>query len=151
MFPSAFSLSSPASPDVDLTNVLYEGWNVSVPRLFFANGQRDPWRDATLSADNASTAVGSGSGGQGTDEMPIRVGDGYHCSDLIVRNAEVDGTVEGVQQAALGYIATWLGEWNATATTTTTNETESGSGSRKREEGQVEKRRWPVTSWNKDV
>lgn len=132
MFPTAFP--SPPSPDVSLTNILYEGWNVSESRLFFANGQKDPWRDATVSADNVT--VGS------TDEMPIRVGDGYHCSDLITENGVVDGTVLEVQQDALGYIKTWLGEWNAT-TTEKRGEVE--------ERGEFYKRRWPVTSWNKDV
>ena len=38
MFPAAFS--SPPVPDVEKTNIAYDGWNVTIDRLFFANGQR---------------------------------------------------------------------------------------------------------------
>lgn len=75
--------------------------------------------------------------------MPIAVGDGYHCSDLLTANAVVDGTVLGVQQEALGYIRTWLGEWNSTSG----NATKRGEFM---ERGELYKRRWPVTSWEKE-
>ena len=38
MFPEKFS--SPPSPSVFEVDSLYQGWNVNVDRLFFANGLR---------------------------------------------------------------------------------------------------------------
>ncbi|EPQ59204.1 peptidase S28 [Gloeophyllum trabeum ATCC 11539] len=101
MFPEAFP-TWPV-PNVTATNAKYHGWNLQVDRLFFANGQRDPWREATVSADGVYVPS--------TPTQPIAVGDGYHCSDLIVANAEVDATVMNVQNEALGYMKTWLSQW----------------------------------------
>ncbi|TFY55376.1 hypothetical protein EVG20_g9337 [Dentipellis fragilis] len=63
----------------------------------------DPWRDATVSADNHTVAS--------TPSQPIFVGDGFHCSDLKTSAAQVDPTIAKVQTAALGYMKTWLAEW----------------------------------------
>ncbi|KAG1743382.1 hypothetical protein EDB19DRAFT_1633224 [Suillus lakei] len=49
MFPQVFA-SPPETPTAE-TNAMYAGWNMNVPRLFFANGLRDPWRGGTVSAD----------------------------------------------------------------------------------------------------
>ena len=38
-FPQAFP--RPRSPNVDRVNRLYHGWDVSIERLFFANGERE--------------------------------------------------------------------------------------------------------------
>ncbi|KAG6809627.1 hypothetical protein H0H92_015482 [Tricholoma furcatifolium] len=87
---------------VNRTNELYEGWNVKHDRFFFANGMRDPWRDATVSADGVNI--------QSTDEQPIAVGDGFHTSDLLAASA-VDPTVLAVQEKGLSYMKSWLAEW----------------------------------------
>ncbi|EKM56364.1 uncharacterized protein PHACADRAFT_253438 [Phanerochaete carnosa HHB-10118-sp] len=97
-FPQAFS--QPPVPNVQSVNSAYKGWNVSIDRLFFANGQRDPWREATVSADGATSVS--------TAEQPIAVGDGFHCSDLISDNGAVDPTVLAVQQRGLASIKAWL-------------------------------------------
>ncbi|EIW74346.1 peptidase S28 [Coniophora puteana RWD-64-598 SS2] len=112
-FPQAFP-GGPPAPTVAQTNAEYMGWNVSVPRLFFANGLRDPWRGATVSADargrgaNANADTNTSSRWQ-----PVYEGDGFHCSDLSVRNGAVDATVAGVQRAGLGYVRAWLGGFRA--------------------------------------
>ncbi|GJE96313.1 serine carboxypeptidase S28-domain-containing protein [Phanerochaete sordida] len=97
-FPEAFP--KPTAPNVQFVNEAYKGWNVSIDRLFFANGQRDPWRESTVSADGATT--------RSTNEQPIAVGDGFHCSDLITENGSVDPTVLAVQQRSLTFMKTWL-------------------------------------------
>ncbi|KAI6101248.1 peptidase S28 [Pisolithus sp. B1] len=101
MFPQKFS--SPPQPAVAQVDEDYEGWGVEVDRLFFANGQRDPWREATVSSDFIYKAS--------TDTQPIYVGDGFHCSDMITENGVVDATIANVQSAALGYMKTWLAGW----------------------------------------
>jgi len=98
MFPQAFP--KPPQINVDKTNIKYKGWNVHVNHLFFANGQRDPWREATVSADGLNI--------QSTSQQPIAVGDGYHCSDLSTANANVDNTVKAVQTKALAAIGPWI-------------------------------------------
>ncbi|KAG1817240.1 serine carboxypeptidase S28-domain-containing protein [Suillus subaureus] len=90
MFPQAFAY--PPQPTTAQTDIMYAGWNVNIPRLFFANGLRDPWRDATVSADGLNKS--------NTLSMPIYEGDGFHCSDMITENGIVDSTIAAVQEAA---------------------------------------------------
>ncbi|KAG6839817.1 hypothetical protein C0991_011337 [Blastosporella zonata] len=101
MFPGAFP--DTVDVQVDRTNNLYEGWNVNLDHLFFANGIRDPWKDATVSA--AGITVTS------TASQPIEVGDGFHCSDLITSRGTVDPTIRAVQVKALSFMQTWLATW----------------------------------------
>ncbi|KAF8827103.1 hypothetical protein HHX47_DHR5000888 [Lentinula edodes] len=93
----------PMAAGVANVNKQYTGWNVSVDRLFFANGQRDPWREATVSADGVDVAS--------TNTQPIAIGDGFHCSDLLTSAGTVDKTVRAVQTEALSFMKTWLAEW----------------------------------------
>ncbi|KAK0437340.1 peptidase S28 [Armillaria borealis] len=97
-FPEAFSTAP--LPDADRINALYGGWGVKNTRLFFANGKRDPWREGTVSAVN-STAVS-------TDDQPIGLSNGFHCTDLVVALAAPDDTVVAVQDSFLVYVEKWL-------------------------------------------
>ncbi|KAG2357279.1 peptidase S28 [Suillus spraguei] len=101
MFPEAFA--SPPNTHTAKTNAMYAGWNVNVSRLFFANGLRDPWRGATVSADGLNKP--------NTTNMPIYESDGFHCSDMFIDNGAVDPTIAVVQAAALMYMKEWLAEW----------------------------------------
>ncbi|KAI0725259.1 peptidase S28 [Fomitopsis betulina] len=105
MFPEAFS--EPPTPRANETNKVYEGWFVQADRLFFANGQNDPWRDATVSADGTSFPS--------TALQPITLGDGFHCSDLSLANAEVDKTIAAIQAIGLASMKDWLTVWEAPA------------------------------------
>ncbi|KAF8969331.1 serine carboxypeptidase S28-domain-containing protein [Flammula alnicola] len=100
MFPAAFPV--PPVPNTLATNTKYRGWNVRIQNLFFANGVRDPWRDATVSADGLNV--------QSTASQPIAVGDGFHCSDLGA-SAAIDPTIAAVQTKALASMKTWLAAW----------------------------------------
>lgn len=97
-FPEAFSTAP--LPDADHINALYGGWGVKNTRLFFANGKRDPWREGTVSAVN-STAVS-------TDDQPIGLSNGFHCTDLVIALAAPDDTVVAVQISFLVYVEKWL-------------------------------------------
>lgn len=105
MFSDVFSESNPPpmAQGVAKTNEAYHGWNVSVEHLFFANGQRDPWREATVSADGVNV--------QGTDSQPVAIGDGFHCSDLSIASGAVDSTIKTVQDKWFATIPGWLAEW----------------------------------------
>jgi hypothetical protein len=63
----------------------------------------DPWREATTSSDLHPR--------QSTDTQPIAISDGFHCSDLVTQNGDVDPTVKAVQVLANQYMTKWLGEW----------------------------------------
>jgi len=122
-FPEKFG--SPPEPDTKQVNQDYLGWFVEVDRLFFANGERalapyspyplyqciplnktgDPWREASVSSDFVTRTS--------TDMQPIYLSGAFHCSDMRTRSA-VDPTVAKVQNAALGYMKTWLTGWPGT-------------------------------------
>lgn len=116
MFPQKFS--SPPSPSTFEVDCTYQGWDVNVDRLFFANGLRmdtpvssawfvlttyiigDPWRGETVSADGLNKI--------NTTTQPIYEGDGFHCSDLLTASGALDETIYVVQMAALEYMKAWL-------------------------------------------
>ncbi|KAJ3511571.1 hypothetical protein NLJ89_g4020 [Agrocybe chaxingu] len=100
MFPAAFK--TPPIPNVWRTNIKYHGWDVRTKNLFFANGIRDPWKDATISAEGLNITS--------TIQQPIGLADGFHCSDLGVSGA-VDPTIAAVQQQALASMKAWLKTW----------------------------------------
>ncbi|KAF8903046.1 peptidase S28 [Mucidula mucida] len=101
-YPEAFS--EPPTPSADAVNKAYGGWGVQNDRLFFANGKRDPWREATVSALN-STATS-------TDRQPIGLSNGFHASDLVMRLAAPDQTIVDVQNSFLEYAGEWLAEFS---------------------------------------
>ncbi|KAH7916581.1 peptidase S28 [Hygrophoropsis aurantiaca] len=103
MFPQKFK--TPPTPGVNAINKNYEGWNIKVDRVFFANGLRDHWRDATVSADGLHKA--------NTTMQPIYLTDAFHGSDMIAANAKVDPSVLTVQKAGLAHMKTWLSTWSA--------------------------------------
>ncbi|KAF9556830.1 hypothetical protein CPC08DRAFT_74131 [Agrocybe pediades] len=106
MFPGAFSTSS--VPNTLATNVKFHGWNVRIKNLFFANGIRDPWKDATVSA--AGINVPS------TDSQPIGLGDGFHCSDLLT-SSNIDPTILAVQNQGLAAMKKFLASWKPSGKT----------------------------------
>ena len=67
----------------------------------------DPWREATLSADGVNV--------QSTSSQVVAVSDGFHCSDLLTRNARVDDTILEVHTQALASMKTWLADWTPTS------------------------------------
>jgi hypothetical protein len=101
MFPAAFK--APPNPRAAETNARYKGWDVQTERLFFANGKRDPWRDATVSAEGLHKAS--------TPLQPIALSDGFHGDDMTTQSGMVDASLGAVQQQALAAMATWLVDW----------------------------------------
>ncbi|KAJ7124302.1 serine carboxypeptidase S28-domain-containing protein, partial [Mycena epipterygia] len=98
MFPAAF----PEPPKIQAvqTNRLYAGWNVTISNLFFANGERDPWRYSTVSAPGVTL--------QSTPSQPIAVGEGYHCADLLTQEGSANPSVAAVQALGLTSIKNWI-------------------------------------------
>ena len=68
---------------------------------------------------------------QDTESQPVVVSDGFHCSDLLNRNALVDDTILDVHTQALASMKTWLADWTPTS-------------SKRELEGALYKRRYPI-------
>jgi hypothetical protein len=43
--------------------------------------------------------------------MPIRISEGFHCSDISTFNGELDASVAAVQSAAVETMKEWMAEW----------------------------------------
>ncbi|KAF9057889.1 peptidase S28 [Panaeolus papilionaceus] len=104
MFPEAFKVL-PAIPRTLITNAKYKGWGVSVSNVFFANGIRDPWKEATLSTTGLRPKVSS---------QHIGLGGGFHCSDMSLASAQADPTIAAVQAQALQFMKATLASWKPT-------------------------------------
>ncbi|KAF6762003.1 serine carboxypeptidase S28-domain-containing protein [Ephemerocybe angulata] len=97
MFPQAFSKTP--TPRAELINLLYKGWNVKLDRIIFVNGARDPWRDATMSAQSHQPRTSS--------LQQVHLTQGFHCSDLTADNA-LDPTIADVHRKTVQTMKTWL-------------------------------------------
>ena len=62
----------------------------------------DPWREATVASDYHFR--------QSTENQPIFVSDGFHCSDLLTEWT-VDPTVADVAALGVAYLGRWQDEW----------------------------------------
>lgn len=113
-YPEKFQI--PPVPTVDAVNQAYGGWNIDIDHIFFANGRRDPWLEATVSAQSSPYRA--------NDTRPVGVSDGFHGSDLVTFNAFVDSTVAAVQNQGLAAIGAWLAEFRPASTSG--NETKVG-------------------------
>ncbi|KZT56257.1 hypothetical protein CALCODRAFT_524343 [Calocera cornea HHB12733] len=100
-FPEAFP--SIRAADTTSVNKAYGGWNLNINRLVFVNGNRDPWRFATVSSDFINRASSA--------SQPIAVSDGFHVSDTLLSNGEVDDTIHQAQQLVLESMYEWMTEW----------------------------------------
>lgn len=89
-------------------NAYTGGWNeVDTTRLMFANGQWDPWRDATV-----SSKFRPGGPLQSTPKLPVRVVEhGTHCSDLYGQNWAVNPGVKAVADAEVENMRQWVSEF----------------------------------------
>ncbi|EGO28580.1 hypothetical protein SERLADRAFT_354447 [Serpula lacrymans var. lacrymans S7.9] len=105
-FPEVFS--APRPPTTEETNAEYGGWNLTVDRLFSANGLRDPWLEATISADGVNKP-------SNVNFQPVYETDAFHCSDLVTVYGYYDVTVRNTQLAGLSSMRTWLSQWKAPA------------------------------------
>ncbi|EJT99261.1 hypothetical protein DACRYDRAFT_109982 [Dacryopinax primogenitus] len=100
-FPEAYPTLH--SANVSYVNNAYGGWHMNADRLIFLNGNRDPWKFATVSSDYINRTS--------TPNQPITVSDGFHCSDLLTANGEADNTIYKAQQLVLQYMEKWMDDW----------------------------------------
>lgn len=84
------------------------GWTVTnTSRLMYANGQYDPWRDATV-----SSASRPGGPLESTPELPVRViPGGTHCSDVYAENWEVNPEAKKIAYEQAEEMKRWVNEF----------------------------------------
>ncbi|GAB7359605.1 hypothetical protein MBLNU230_g6789t1 [Neophaeotheca triangularis] len=90
------------------TNAYTQGWSfTNSTRLMYTNGEFDPWREASVSAD-----LRPGGPLQSTEQVPVNiVPGGYHVSDFITRNGEVNAGVQAAIDREVAQLKAWVGEW----------------------------------------
>lgn len=90
------------------TNRRTGGWGrVNTTRLMWVNGELDPWRAATVSADERP-----GGPLTFTPEAPVWVlPGGVHCSDVLTRNAEANPALRRVVDDVLKTMKKWVDEY----------------------------------------
>ena len=84
------------------------GWTrMNTTRVMWANGEFDPWRDATVSADQRPDGPL-----QSTAAAPVHViPDGIHCSDLLTKAGRANAGVAAVQKAETETMLGWVKEF----------------------------------------
>ncbi|KAL7907050.1 peptidase S28 [Trichoderma velutinum] len=94
----------------DQVNRVTGGWfNVNTHRLQWTAGEFDPWRPATVMAQNRP-----GGPLPSTSQHPVHIVPGAaHCGDLLVRNANANAGVKQVFDAEVANIKQWVQEFYA--------------------------------------
>jgi hypothetical protein len=88
----------------DHLNLWTQGWDAPYTRVFFVNGEFDPWRSATLSSDYRP------GGKVNSTTTPVYVvKGGVHTPELFVN--EKNPNTWPVVQAAMSQMGVWLKEW----------------------------------------
>lgn len=77
--------------------------------MYIVNGQYDPWRDATYSADDRPEGKLQSNDFQKVAVVP----GGYHCSDLLARNGVVNAGVKKIQDEEVRQITEWVDQYYA--------------------------------------
>ncbi|PHH79007.1 hypothetical protein CDD80_5860 [Ophiocordyceps camponoti-rufipedis] len=96
------------SSSVEQVNRKTGGWNQSkTKRLLWVNGEFDPWRPATVSAERRP-----GGPLESTSEAPVWVVPGAsHCSELPVMNGRVNEGARVAIQGVVRQMKTWVDEF----------------------------------------
>lgn len=84
------------------------GWDLTnTTRLMYANGQYDPWLDATVSARRRP-----GGPLESTEELPVRViPGGVHCSDFYGLNWDANAEVKAIADEEVENLKQWVAEF----------------------------------------
>lgn len=92
----------------DEVNEYTGGWNIdNTTRLIYVNGDSDPWREASVSSDLRPNGPL-----QSTEQVPVEiVPGGFHTSDLITMNGQVNAGCKKVQDAVVDQLAKWVAEY----------------------------------------
>lgn len=89
-------------------NAYTGGWYIdNSTRLIYANGGFDPWREASVSSE-----LRPGGPLQSTQQVPVNVvPGGFHTSDLVTQNGQVNAGAQAVIDKTVEQIAEWVGQY----------------------------------------
>ncbi|KAK6213288.1 endoprotease [Colletotrichum tabaci] len=109
LFPSkedtAYGVTREAASDA--MNTLTGGWDHQGKRIFFTNGELDPWRSASV-----SSIFRPGGPMPSTSEQPVILIKGVqHCADMLARN-RINESVRAAMDAGIAQIAAWVAEFS---------------------------------------
>ncbi|KAI1436300.1 serine carboxypeptidase S28 [Xylaria sp. CBS 124048] len=110
MFPdtNGFTVGSVRGFTAQHLNMWTHGWDASFERVLFVNGERDPWRSATIAAD-----CRPGGPVNSSDTIPsLIVEKGDHVPDLILGDDEFQTRVI---ESAVKIMGNWLKDWQKPA------------------------------------
>ena len=95
-------------------NTYTGGWDIGAnpsydtTRLLYVNGGYDPWREASVSSE-----FRPGGPLESTEQTPVLiVPGGFHVSDMVTENGDVNAGVKKVQDQEIKQLADWVGEWS---------------------------------------
>lgn len=94
--------------DVQNVNAYTGGWyKTNTERLIWANGEFDPWKDATVSSD-----FRPGGPLKSTTKAPVNViPGGIHCSDMLARNGVANAGVQKIINTEVATIKGWVNDY----------------------------------------
>lgn len=89
-------------------NAVTKGWFLTnTKRLTWTTGQFDPWRTSGMGSE-----FRPGGAFKGTPNQPInQIPGGFHCSDLILRNAVSNAGAQNVVDIEVKQIKAWVDEF----------------------------------------
>ena len=92
----------------DDVNAYDGGWFITnSTRLIYANGGYDPWREATVSSELRPDGPL-----QSTPQVPVNiVPGGFHTSDFVTKNSDVNAGCRAVRDAEVDTLAAWVAEF----------------------------------------
>lgn len=103
-----FTYGADKGRDVWNVNAYTGGWyKTNTERVLWANGEFDPWRDATVSSD-----FRPGGPLKSTTKTPVKViPGGIHCSDLLARNGVANAGVQQIINEEVAIIKGWVSDF----------------------------------------
>ncbi|KAJ5107885.1 Peptidase S28 [Penicillium angulare] len=85
-----------------------KGWDLTdTTRLTWTNGQFDPWRESTVSSEYRPGGPLSSRPSAPVNIIP----GGFHCSDLLLKNADVNAGVKKVVNTEVAQIKAWVADY----------------------------------------
>ncbi|KAH1658225.1 hypothetical protein KXX40_008634 [Aspergillus fumigatus] len=105
---NGYTFGSANGKTAEDVNKWTKGWDLTnTTRLIWANGQFDPWRDASVSSKTRP-----GGPLQSTEQAPVHViPGGFHCSDQWLVYGEANAGVQKVIDEEVAQIKAWVAEY----------------------------------------
>lgn len=98
----------------DDVNAWTGGWSdLHIPRLMYANGQFDPWREVTVSSSMRPGGPMQSSPDASNGTQVYMLPGGTHCSDYVGANWAANEGAKKVADQEVAQMAVWVDEFYA--------------------------------------